>query len=67
MESLLSLKSQIPDERGYIEVYQIEPIISAFPNEENHTKNMPIIREDVNINLIPKVNEHGYIAVSEIR
>ena len=58
------MKSQIPDERGYIEVYQIEPI-SAFPNEENHNKD--VIREDVNINLIPKVNEHGYIAVSEIR
>ena len=66
METLLSLKSQIPDERGYIEVYQIEPIC-AFPNEENHTKNMPIIREDVNINIIPQVNQHGYIAVSEIR
>ena len=47
-------------------MYQIEPI-GAFPNEENHTKNMPIIREDVNINLIPQVNQHGYIAVSEIR
>ena len=66
METLLSLKSQKPDERGYIEVYQIEPI-GAFPNDENHTKNMPIIREDVNINLIPQVNQHGYIAVSEIR
>ena len=70
METLLSLKSQIPDERGYIEVYQIEPI-SAFPNEENHTKDfIQTKREDVNhlnINLIPKVNEHGYIAVSEIR
>ena len=66
METVLSLKSQIPDERGYIEVYQIEPI-SAFPNEENHTKNMPIVREDANINLIPQVNQHGYIAVSEIR
>ena len=47
-------------------MYQIEPI-GAFPNEENHTKNMAIIREDVNINLIPQVNQHGYIAVSEIR
>ena len=53
------MKSQIPDERGYIEVYQIEPI-SAFPNEENHNKDIiQTKREDVNhlnINLIPKIN-----------
>ena len=64
------MKSQIADERGYIEVYQIEPI-SAFPNEENHNKDIiQTKRGDVNhlnINLIPKVNERGYIAVSEIQ
>ena len=64
------MKSQIPNEEGYIEVYQIEQI-GEFPNEENHNKDiLQTIREDVNhlnINLMPQVNQHGYIAVSEIR
>ena len=61
------MKSQIPNEEGYIEVYQIEQI-GEFPNEENHKKDMiQTIREDLNINLTPHVNQHGYIAVSEIR
>ena len=64
------MKSQIPDDRGYIEVYQIEPI-GVFPDKENHNKDiLQTIREDVNhlnINLMPQVNQHGYIAVSEIR
>ena len=62
-----SLESQIPYERGYIEVSQIEQI-GTFQNDKKHSKDVQTTRDDVNsTNLIPQVNEHGYIAVSEIQ
>ena len=62
-----SLESQIPYERGYIEVSQIEQI-ALFQNEKKHPNDVQTTTDDVNnTNLIPQVNEHGYIAVSEIQ
>ena len=62
-----SLESKTPYERCYIEVSHIEQI-GTFQKEKKHSKDVQTTRDDVNnTNPIPQVNEHGYIAVSEIQ